>query len=162
MNAKTNSLTELFRPNNPKRLRSRELSNTRLNLLKKEIQTTDHLIPLSFSILIWVGAALCLIAYLIEVMNKPNPSRDNLYLGCVLVAVDLVCGLFSFVQNYRSTRIMKTFNNMLPSYAHCVRDGVLRERATHEVVKGDVVRVQAGDIVPADIRVIDSKGFKGW
>ncbi|CAG9087876.1 unnamed protein product [Plutella xylostella] len=210
MNTKTNSLTELFRPNNPKRLRSRELSNTRLNLLKKEIQTTDHLIPLNelyqhlgtdpstglssaraaqllhfygpntltpstnygiltqlfkslctgFSILIWVGAALCLIAYLIEVMNKPNPSRDNLYLGCVLVAVDLVCGLFSFVQNYRSTRIMKTFNNMLPSYAHCVRDGVLRERATHEVVKGDVVRVQAGDIVPADIRIIDSKGFK--
>lgn len=41
------SITELFRPNNPRRLRSRDLSSTRLNALKKEIETNTHLIPLS-------------------------------------------------------------------------------------------------------------------
>ncbi|KAH9632463.1 hypothetical protein HF086_014547 [Spodoptera exigua] len=40
------SLSEFFRPITPKGLRSRDLSHTRLNLLKKEIQTDLHLIPL--------------------------------------------------------------------------------------------------------------------
>lgn len=50
---------------------------------------------------------------------------------------------------------------MIPTYATCIRDGVLNtETLVSDIVKGDIVRVQAGDIVPADIRIIDSKGFK--
>lgn len=56
---------------------------------------------------------------------------------------------------------MKTFNSMIPTYASCIRDGILRsETPVRDIVKGDIVHVQAGDIVPADIRIIDSKGFK--
>lgn len=56
---------------------------------------------------------------------------------------------------------MKTFKSMLPTYANCVRDGVLQnEIPVCDIVKGDIVQVQAGDIVPADIRIIESKGFK--
>ncbi|XP_026762448.2 LOW QUALITY PROTEIN: sodium/potassium-transporting ATPase subunit alpha-like [Galleria mellonella] len=214
MNSKSSSLSsisDLFRPNNPKRLRSRDLSSTRLSVLKKEIQTDMHLIPLKdlfvllgtdpvqgltstraaelleyygpntltpatqygwpkvlfkslctgFSILIWLGASLCLIAYLIEISTKPNASSDNLYLGCVLIAVDVICGLFSFYQNYKSSKIMKTFNNMIPQYSNCIRDGVLNsETQVHDLVKGDLVQVKIGDVVPADIRIINSKGFK--
>ncbi|XP_063363093.1 sodium/potassium-transporting ATPase subunit alpha-like isoform X1 [Cydia amplana] len=214
MHARTSSyasITDFFRPSKPKGLRSRDLSTTRLNLLKQEIQTDAHLVPLKefyirfttdpvngltsakaaellkfyghnaltpatqygwpkvllksmctgFSVLIWLGALLCLGAYLLEASSKPNPSRDNLYLGCVLVAVDVICGLFSFFQNYKSSKIMKTFNNMIPTNAQCTRDGVLNvDTNVRDLVRGDLVRVQAGDIVPADIRVIDSKGFK--
>lgn len=56
---------------------------------------------------------------------------------------------------------MKTFNSMIPTYATCIRDGVMNtDTLVCDIVKGDIVRVQAGDIVPADIRIIDSKGFK--
>ncbi|XP_004931505.4 sodium/potassium-transporting ATPase subunit alpha [Bombyx mori] len=93
--------------------------------------------------------------------NKINPSYDNLYLGCVLIAVDVICGLFSFYQNYKSSKIMKTFNSMIPVYANCVRDGVMdSETPVRNLVRGDIVEVKAGDIVPADIRIIESKGFK--
>lgn len=50
MNSRSSSLSsisDLFRPNNPRKLRSKDLSYTRLNVLKKEIQTDTHLIPLS-------------------------------------------------------------------------------------------------------------------
>lgn len=50
MNSKSSSLSsisDLFRPANPRGLRSRDLSSTRLDVLKKEIQTDAHLIPLS-------------------------------------------------------------------------------------------------------------------
>ncbi|XP_063828203.1 sodium/potassium-transporting ATPase subunit alpha-like isoform X1 [Ostrinia nubilalis] len=205
------SISDLFRPNNPKGLRSRDLSSTRLSVLKKEIQTDIHLIPLKdvyeilgtdpvrglssaraaellmyyghncltpatqdgwprvlflslctgFSVLIWFGALLCLLAYLIETSTKANASKDNLYLGCVLIGVDVVCGLFSFYQSFKSTKIMKTFNSMIPEYASCVRNGVLNSNTlVRNLVKGDIVHVKAGDVVPADIRIIDSKGFK--
>ncbi|KAF9419006.1 hypothetical protein HW555_004333, partial [Spodoptera exigua] len=114
-----------------------------------------------FSVLIWLGALLCFIAYIMESSTKLEPNRDNLYLSCVLVAVDIICGLFSFYHNYKSSKITKTFKSMLPTYANCVRDGVLNtETPVREIVKGDIVHVQAGDIVPADIRIIESKGFK--
>lgn len=56
---------------------------------------------------------------------------------------------------------MKTFNSMIPEFASCVRDGVLdRETLVKNLVKGDIVHVKAGDVVPADIRIIEGKGFK--
>lgn len=56
---------------------------------------------------------------------------------------------------------MKTFNSMIPNYANCIRNGELHEETpVRNLVRGDIVRVKAGDIIPADIRVIDSKGFK--
>ncbi|XP_045766426.1 sodium/potassium-transporting ATPase subunit alpha-B-like isoform X2 [Maniola jurtina] len=214
MNSKSSSLSsisDLFRPTNPRGLRSRDLSSTRLSVLKQEIQTDTHLIPLKnlytllgtdpingltnnrakelleyygpntltpttqflwprllfkslctgFSIVIWLGAILCLTAYLIELSTKPDPRPDNLYLGCVLIAVDLICGLFSFFQNYKSSQILKTFNSMIPMYAKCTRDGVLTtDTEVHNLVKGDIVYVEIGDVIPADIRIIESKGFK--
>lgn len=40
------SISDLFRPYKPRGLRSRDLSSTRLHLLKQEIQTQLHLVPL--------------------------------------------------------------------------------------------------------------------
>lgn len=53
-----------------------------------------------------------------------------------------------------------TFNSMLPTYAQCLRDGVFKETQVRELVKGDILLVRAGDVVPADMRIIESKGFK--
>ncbi|CAK1556287.1 unnamed protein product [Leptosia nina] len=56
---------------------------------------------------------------------------------------------------------MKTFNSMIPMTATCVRDGILRtETPVCDLVRGDIVHVRAGDVIPADMRIIDSKGFK--
>lgn len=46
VSSSTASISEFFRPIRPKGLRPRDLSNTRLSLLKREIQTDMHLIPL--------------------------------------------------------------------------------------------------------------------
>lgn len=50
---------------------------------------------------------------------------------------------------------------MIPNYTTCIRDGVLHtDTPVRDLVKGDIVHVKSGDVVPADIRVINSKGFK--
>lgn len=43
----------------------------------------------------------------------------------------------------------------------CLRDGIWNsDLPVSSLVKGDIVHVKSGDVIPADIRIIDSKGFK--
>ena len=55
---------------------------------------------------------------------------------------------------------MESFANMVPQYALCIRDGEKLNIKTEELTVGDVIDVKFGDRVPADIRVVEAKGFK--
>lgn len=113
-----------------------------------------------FSVLLWIGAALCFLAYLIEFHVSEDASKDNLWLGIVLVTVCIITGIFSYSQEAKSARIMDSFKNMVPQYANVIRDGQKKTILSSELVRGDVVDVKFGDRIPADIRVIESHGFK--
>ncbi|XP_042856072.1 sodium/potassium-transporting ATPase subunit alpha-like isoform X3 [Penaeus japonicus] len=113
-----------------------------------------------FSLLLWIGAILCFIAYSIETAAEEEPNKDNLYLGIVLTAVVIITGVFSYYQESKSSRIMESFKNMVPQYAIVLRDGEKQNLQAEELCIGDIVEVKFGDRIPADIRVIESRGFK--
>jgi len=113
-----------------------------------------------FSLLLWIGAILCYVAYAIQASNMDDPPGDNLYLGIVLTAVVVVTGVFSYYQEAKSSKIMESFKNMVPQFALVVREGAQLNINATELVIGDVVEVKFGDRVPADIRVISAHGFK--
>lgn len=56
-----------------------------------------HELTTPFSCLLWGGAALSILAY---ILSPADPS--NLYLGIVLALVNLFTGLLSFYQNMKS------------------------------------------------------------
>merc|ERR1712127_227490 len=113
-----------------------------------------------FSMLLWVGAILCFIAYGIEVSNSTDVLGDNLYLGIVLTVVVVVTGIFSFYQENKSSRIMDSFKNLVPQFALVIRDGTKITITAEELTVGDIVEVKFGDRMPADVRIIESRGFK--
>ncbi|KAH7951896.1 hypothetical protein HPB52_015020 [Rhipicephalus sanguineus] len=113
-----------------------------------------------FSLLLWIGAVLCFIAYSIQAGTFEEPPDDNLYLGAVLAIVVIVTGCFSYYQEARSSKIMESFKNMVPQYAIVIRDGQKLHLPAEEVVVGDVCEVKGGDRIPADMRVIQAQGFK--
>ena len=110
--------------------------------------------------LLWFGAVLCFIAYSIQATAFEEPPDDNLYLGIVLSVVVIVTGIFSYYQENKSSRIMESFKNMVPQYALVIRDNEKLTLKAEELTLGDIIEVKFGDRVPADIRVIESKGFK--
>uniref|UniRef100_A0A8D1LMX2 Sodium/potassium-transporting ATPase subunit alpha n=1 Tax=Sus scrofa TaxID=9823 RepID=A0A8D1LMX2_PIG len=73
-----------------------------------------------FSILLWIGAILCFLAYGIQAAMEDEPSNDNLYLGVVLAAVVIVTGCFSYYQEAKSSKIMDSFKNMVPQSLACL------------------------------------------
>merc|ERR1712073_286356 len=113
-----------------------------------------------FACLLWLGAILCFLAYGIQASAYEEPPDDNLYLGIVLTAVVTVTGVFSYYQESKSAKIMESFKNMVPQYALALRDGEKVTIKAEELTLGDIVEVKFGDRIPADLRVLESKGFK--
>ncbi|RZF46631.1 hypothetical protein LSTR_LSTR002963 [Laodelphax striatellus] len=113
-----------------------------------------------FALLLWIGSILCFIAYSIQATTVEEPADDNLYLGIVLAAVVIVTGIFSYYQENKSSRIMESFKNMVPQFATVIRQGEKLTLRAEDIVLGDVVEVKFGDRIPADIRIIESRGFK--
>uniref|UniRef100_A0A6G1SMS1 Na(+)/K(+)-exchanging ATPase n=1 Tax=Aceria tosichella TaxID=561515 RepID=A0A6G1SMS1_9ACAR len=114
---------------------------------------TKHLFS-GFSNLLWVGTILCVAAYGI------SRHIDHVILGVVLALVVIVTGLFSYYQERKSSRIMDSFKKLVPEKATVIRDGDKDTVDTVSLVLGDLVEVNAGDKVPADIRVIKSSQFR--
>jgi len=114
-----------------------------------------------FAMLLWVGAILCFVAYSIQATNYEEPPDDNLYLGVVLSAVVTVTGIFSYYQESKSAKIMEGFKNLVPQYALVRRNGGEKLTVTAvELTLGDIVEIKFGDRCPADLRVIEARGFK--
>ncbi len=63
-------------------------------------------------------------------------------------------------QENKSSRIMELFRDLVPQTALVVRDGVKTTLPADQLTVGDVVHVQFGDRIPADLRLIDCTGFK--
>lgn len=104
------SLEELYRrlSTNPTRglshLKAREnLERDGPNALTPPKQTPEwlkfckHLFG-GFAILLWIGSALCIVAYSIQTGTSEDASLDNLYLGVVLAIVVIITGIFSYFQ----------------------------------------------------------------
>ncbi|KAF0699415.1 Aste57867_10023 [Aphanomyces stellatus] len=103
-----------------------------------------------FSLLLWAAGILCEVMYGLQ----PDPP-DNLYLGIVLFAVVIITGVFSYTQNRKSSNLMESFKNMMPTMTTVVRDGKSQKIDASLLVRGDVIAIKGGDKVPADIRIIE-------
>ena len=63
----------------------------------------------------------------------------------------------NFWQSYRSQQAAEALRSMVTPTATVCRDGAWQEIPVRAVVPGDLIRLSAGDLVPADSRLIDAR-----
>ncbi len=74
----------------------------------------------------------------------------------VLVAIILINAGIGLYQEFHAEQLLERLKSMIRSKARVVRDGETREIEAEELVLGDVVLLEEGDAVPADLRLLDS------
>jgi len=74
--------------------------------------------------------------------------------SCVIFGVVLVNSVIGFVQESKAEAALDALRALVRTEARVVRDGSARTVASDELVPGDLVRVEAGDKVPADLRLL--------
>ncbi|MDA8188589.1 MAG: cation-transporting P-type ATPase [Dehalococcoidales bacterium] len=75
--------------------------------------------------------------------------------GAIILALLLLNTSLGFLQEYRSERALADLRRMVEVLAPAVRDSREVKIPARNLVPGDVVLVRAGDIVPADMRLIE-------
>lgn len=130
------------------------------NRLSPPDRTPDYILFLQqfldwFMILLNLAGLLSLLAYLLD-----TSVTLNLYLAIVLFLIVILTCTMTFLQARSTSKVMDSFNNMLPQQCTVVRDGSSQLIPADELVVGDLVWVRNGDKVPADLRIVMCSNLK--
>ncbi len=77
--------------------------------------------------------------------------------AAIIITIVVLSVLVEFVQTHRSERAADALKAQVAQTATVLRDGAWREILARTLVPGDVIRLSAGDMVPADARLLDAK-----
>ncbi|HUH72493.1 MAG TPA: HAD-IC family P-type ATPase, partial [Mycobacterium sp.] len=106
-------------------------------------------------VLVFLGYFWAPIPWMIEVALVLSLAARH-WTDAVIIGVLLAMnGLVAFFEEHQAANAIAALKQRLASWARVLRDGAWVTVAVRELVPGDVVRVRLGDVVPADLRVLD-------
>lgn len=100
--------------------------------------------------------ALAVISLFTDVLLA-QPGEENIATVLIITGMVGISGVLRFVQETRSGNVAAKLSGMLHTTALVERDNVRAELPMEELVAGDIVHLSAGDMVPADVRILQAK-----
>src|SRR5215467_9318617 len=80
--------------------------------------------------------------------------------AAIILGVVILNGLLGFIQEGKAEKALDSIRNMLSAEAKTVRGGKTRMTPAEELVPGDVVILESGDKIPADVRLVTAKNLR--
>ncbi|MDO8168227.1 cation-translocating P-type ATPase [Candidatus Phytoplasma melaleucae] len=99
-----------------------------------------------FAILLWISGFL---AFCI----------NEIALGVAIITVVVVNGVFSFFQEHKAEKILSSLSDMIPKKIQVYRNKKIEVIDTKDLTIGDLVFLEVGVTVPADVRLIEANNF---
>ena len=107
-----------------------------------------------FMVIVLIAAAA--ISALAEIYSGGREFVDSIVIG-VIVVFNAIIGT---VQECRADNALEALKKMTVPKTRVVRDGEEKEINSENVVRGDIILLEAGDIVPADCRIVEEVALK--
>ncbi len=101
-----------------------------------------------------VSAVLSIVIGIVE------SSSSEVIDGVIILGIVVMNALFGVYQERKSEKAIESLKNMTQPETKVFRDGKIFKIKTSELVHGDVVCLEAGSIVPADLRLIETSNIK--
>lgn len=77
----------------------------------------------------------------------------------IILSIVFLSVILDFTQEYRAERAAEELRRRVATTATALRNGIKQDIEISALVPGDVIALSAGDIVPADARIINAKDF---
>lgn len=106
-------------------------------------------------ILILIAAAV--ISFVIACVEEDPKEFFEPALILLIIIVNAIMGV---LQESKAEKALDALQNMSAPHVRVIRDGTEKIIDASELVPGDIMRLEAGDFVPADARLLHSAGLK--
>lgn len=78
----------------------------------------------------------------------------------IILAVILINAILGVIQESKAEKSLENLKKMSSPNVKVKREGIIKEIITEELVPGDIVLIEAGNIIPADMRLLESETLK--
>ena len=89
-----------------------------------------------------------------------SKNYGDLFEGGIIIFIVILNAVLGLVQENKAENALESLKKRTEPYCEVVRDDVLQKIKVEELVVGDIVVLSAGNIVPADLRLMETKNFK--
>ena len=101
-----------------------------------------------------------LLIYVLLAAAALAAAIGNVVDAAVIVAVVLLNAIIGFIQEGRAERALEAIRGMIDPHATVVRDGRRTDIAAQDIVPGDLVLLEPGTRVPADLRLVRARNLR--
>ena len=108
-----------------------------------------------FTVILLVIAVISLMTNVI----LAKPGEEDPTTSIIIVVLVLISGGIRFVQELKSDKAASNLASLIVNTATVIRDGVQQEIPIEELVVGDVIKLSAGDMLPADALLLETRDF---
>lgn len=107
-----------------------------------------------FSVMILLVA--CVISFLTGIIEGKGDFVEPI----VILAIVILNAAIGVFQEQRAERALEALKKMSSPTANVLRSGKLKKLPSSQLVRGDIIFLESGDMVPADARLITSNSLK--
>lgn len=107
-----------------------------------------------FMIIILIIASI--ISAVVSKMQGENDYVDSI----IIIGIVVFNSLMGVIQEAKAEKSIEALKQMTPQVAKVIRNGKVISINSEELVKGDIIDLEAGNFVPADCRILESYNLK--
>ena len=121
---------------------------------KKEKKWYNYFFESLFSKFNLILLGIVVVLFYTDVIIAETPSYANIIVILILV---LTSTLLEFFEEFKSNKAAEKLKEMVSAQSTVIRNGKKISVSNKEIVIGDIVILSAGDMMPADLRILESK-----
>lgn len=142
-------------PEEEVKIRQEKYGKNKIEEKKKESLIIKFLKQFNdFMIIILILASI--ISAIVSRMQGENDYVDSI----IIIGIVIFNGIMGVIQEAKAEKSIEALKQMTPQIAKVIRNGKKIEIHAEDLVKGDIIELEAGNYVPADCRIIESHNLK--
>ena len=124
---------------------------------KKKRTTLQRFIDQFKDVMILILIAAAIVSFVVVVMEK---NWGELFEPALILLIVILNAIMGVYQEGKAEKALDALKNMSAPHARVIRDGGETVIAAAALVPGDIIKLEAGDFVPADARLLVSTSLK--